>query len=173
MDLSKKIGIREDYPKKGISFKDITPLIQDKDAFNEAVKQMIAPYKNKKVTSVLCADARGFIFGAAAAYALNCGLAIARKPNKLPYVDISETYNLEYGSATLEIPVNAVKKGDNILIVDDLLATGGSALALTKLAKRKDANIIGYSFLIELTGLKGKDLLEKDVPLISLIKYEF
>ena len=137
MDLSKYIAIREDWPKEGISFKDITPLIQDYEAFKEAIRQMSEPFKELGVTKILCADARGFIFGGPIALALGCGMSIARKPNKLPFVAASETYDLEYGHNTLEVPPGAVKKGDRVLIVDDLLATGGSATALTRLAEKE------------------------------------
>lgn len=172
MDLVKYIRIKEDWPKEGISFKDITTLVQDKDAFLEAIKEMTNPFEHIKIDKVLCADARGFIFGSPIALHIHAGLAIARKPNKLPVIDISESYDLEYGSNTLEIPVGAIEEGDNVLIVDDLLATGGSALALTRICQKKKANIIGYSFLIELTGLKGREKFPK-LPIRSVIKYEF
>lgn len=172
MDLSKYIAIREDWPKEGISFKDITPLLQNPEAFKEAVEQMAKPFKDLGVTKILCADARGFIFGGAMAIELGCGLSIARKPNKLPYVAASETYDLEYGHNTLEVAPGAVIKGDKVLIVDDLLATGGSATALTKLASREGGEVVGYSFLVELTGLNGRKNFA-DAPCYSLIKYEF
>lgn len=172
MDLTKYIAIREDWPKEGISFKDITPLIQDKDAFREAVRLMAEPFKNLGVTKILCADARGFIFGGPVALELNAGMSIARKPNKLPFVLDSEDYGLEYGQNTLQVPPGAVVPGDKVLIVDDLLATGGSARALTNLTERQGGEIVGYSFLIELTGLNGKKGL-RDVTMTSLIKYEF
>ncbi len=172
MDLKDYIAIRLDWPKPGISFKDITPLLQNSQAFKEAIEQMCAPFLNKKVDKVLCADARGFIFGSAIAYKLNAGLAIARKPNKLPYISLSEEYSLEYGTNTLEIPPHAIDQGDNVIIIDDLLATGGSAKALTSMCEKVGANLLGYSFLIELTGLKGSDRLA-DKPIYSLIKYEF
>lgn len=172
MDLKEYIAIREDWPKQGISFKDITPLTQDKDAFKEAVNQLAEPFKNKGITKVLCADARGFIFGGPIAIILNAGMSIARKPNKLPFVQYSETYDLEYGHNTLEIAPNAVSKGDKVLIVDDLLATGGSARALKKLAERAGGEIVGYAVLIELTGLKARETLG-DVKVHTLIQYDF
>lgn len=172
MDLSKYIAIREDWPKEGISFKDITPLTQNAEAFKEAVRLMVEPFKNLGVTKVLCADARGFIFGGPIAIALNAGMAIARKPNKLPFIEESETYDLEYGTNTLQIAPGAVVPGDKVLIVDDLLATGGSATALSNMAKRRGGEIVGYSFLVELTGLNGSRNFQK-VPVNSLIKYEF
>ena len=171
MDLTKYIAIREDWPKKGISFKDITPLTQNAEAFREAVTRMAKPFKGLGVTKVLCADARGFIFGGPVALSLNAGMSIARKPNKLPYVAFSESYDLEYGSNTLEIAPGGVEKGDKVLVVDDLLATGGSAIALTKLAEAAGGEVVGYSVLVELEGLKAKDKLK--APVVSLIKYDF
>lgn len=172
MSLKDFIAIREDWPKEGISFKDITPLLQNASAFQEAVNQLIEPFKNLGITKILCADARGFIFGAPVALALGAGLSIARKPNKLPFVEFSKSYDLEYGSNTLQVAPGAINKGDKVLVVDDLLATGGSAKALTDLCKDAGGEIVGYSFVIELTGLQGRDILD-DVPMISLIKYEF
>lgn len=171
MDLNKYIAIRENWPKEGISFKDITPLTQDPDAFREAVKQMAEPYKGLGITKVLCADARGFIFGGPIALELGAGMSIARKPNKLPYVAYSESYDLEYGSNTLEVAPGAIVRGDKVLVVDDLLATGGSAIALTKLATRAGGTVVGYSVLVELTGLKARNKLE--APVKSLIQFEF
>ena len=172
MDLKDYIGIRLDFPKEGISFKDITPLIQNHEAYQQTVKELIYPFKDNGITKVVCADARGFIFGGPAALELGAGLVIARKPNKLPYVAMSETYDLEYGHNTLEIPTDALSEQDRVLIVDDLLATGGSAKALTNMIHRSGATLVGYSFVVELTGLKGRDILDK-VPVISLIEYEF
>ena len=171
MDLTKYIAIREDWPKEGISFKDITPLIQDKDAFKEAIRLMTEPFKNLGVTKILCADARGFIFGGPVALELGAGMSIARKPNKLPFVLDSEDYGLEYGDNTLQIAPGAVEQGDKVLIVDDLLATGGSARALTNLTVRAGGQVVGYSVLVELTGLKARETL--NAPTHSLIKFEF
>lgn len=171
MDLNKYIAIRENWPKEGISFKDITPLTQDPAAFKEAVERMAEPFKDLGITKVLCADARGFIFGGPVALILGAGMSIARKPNKLPYVAYSESYDLEYGSNTLEVAPGAVIRGDKVLVVDDLLATGGSAIALTKLAERAGGEVVGYSVLVELTGLKARNKLE--APTHSLIQYEF
>ena len=171
MDLNKYIAIRENWPKEGISFKDITPLTQDPEAFKEAVERMAEPFKGLGITKVLCADARGFIFGGPVALILGAGMSIARKPNKLPYVAYSESYDLEYGSNTLEVAPGAVIRGDKVLVVDDLLATGGSAIALTKLAERAGGEVVGYSVLVELTGLKARNKLK--APTKSLIQYEF
>lgn len=170
MDLSKYISIRENWPKEGVSFKDITPLLMDKDAFRYTIDKMCKPFVDSKIDKIVCADARGFIFASAMAYILNCGVIIARKKGKLPHVGASETYNLEYGTATLETPSGAFNKGENILIVDDLLATGGSAKAMTNIVNKSGANISGYSFLIELTDLNGRRFLAK-APIYSLITY--
>lgn len=172
MDLTKYIAIREGWPKEGISFKDITPLIQDPEAFRESIRLMVEPFKGKGITKVVCADARGFIFGGPVAIELGAGMSIARKPNKLPFISDSEDYGLEYGKNTLQIPPGAVKKGDKVLIVDDLLATGGSAKALTNMVDRAGGEVVGYSFLVELYGLKAREIL-KNVPINTLIKYEF
>ena len=172
MDLTKYIAIREDWPKKGISFKDITPICQNAEALRQAIDELAEPFMNKGITKVICADARGFIFGGPVALKLNAGMVIARKPNKLPYVAMSETYDLEYGHNTLEIPANALNENDVVLVVDDLLATGGSAKALTNLVHRSGSKLVGYAFVIELTGLKAREILDK-VPVHTLVKYEF
>lgn len=171
MDLKKCMAIRENWPKKGISFKDITPLLANAKAFKEANILMAKPFKNKKITKVLCADARGFLFGSVVAHLSNAGVVVSRKPGKLPYVGVSVSYDLEYGSNTLEISPKMINKKDRVLIVDDLLATGGSAAAMTKMVKKIGAKLVGYSFLIELTDLKGRKLLAK-APTYSLIKYK-
>ena len=170
MDLSNFIAIREDWPKKGISFKDITPLLQNADAFAEAVKEMIEPFTALGVTKVLFADARGFIFGGPIALALHAGMSIARKPNKLPYVGDSEDYGLEYGENTLQIAPGAVVPGDKVLIVDDLLATGGTVNAACKLVERSKGKVVGMIFAIELVDLNGRELLKK-YEVESLLTY--
>lgn len=171
MDYKKIIAIRENWPKKGISFKDITPLLANAKAFKEANALMAKPFKNKKITKVLCADARGFLFGSVVAHLLNAGVVVSRKPGKLPYVGVSISYDLEYGSNTLEIAPKMISKKDRVLIVDDLLATGGSAKAMTKMVKKIGAKLVGYSFLIELTDLKARKILEP-VEIHSLVKYK-
>lgn len=172
MNLKDIIAIREDWPKAGISFKDITPVCQNPVAFRQAIDELSAPFKGKGITKVVCADARGFIFGGPVALELNAGMVIARKPNKLPYVAMSETYDLEYGHNTLEIPNNALNENDVVLVIDDLLATGGSAKALTNMIHRSGAKLVGYAFLIELTGLKARNILD-NVPIHTLVQYEF
>lgn len=171
-DLINYVRIRENWPKEGISFKDITSLVSNKEAFKYSILTMCLPFADKKVDKVLCADARGFIFGGAVAYNLGAAVVVARKPGKMPFVQYSASYSLEYGNNTLEIAPDTIKEGENVLIVDDLLATGGSAKALKELAEKAGGNIVGYSFAIELTGLKGRKLLG-DKPIYSLINYEF
>ena len=144
--------------------------LNNKEAFKEAVNKMSEPFLNKGVTKVICADARGFFFGAGIALRLNAGIVASRKKGKLPYVGTSVSYDLEYGSNTLEISPNSINKDDVVLVADDLLATGGSAKALTEMVKKAGAKLIGYSFLIELTSLNGRKLLEP-VEIYSLITY--
>jgi adenine phosphoribosyltransferase len=159
-----------DFPKKGIIFKDITTLLKEPKAFKEVHDLIVERYKDKKIDKVIGIESRGFIFGSVVAYLLGCGFVPARKPGKLPYKTIREDYELEYGSNTLELHVDAVEEGENILIIDDLLATGGTALATAKLVEKLKGNIVGIEFLIELEFLKGIDKL-KGYNVNSFIKY--
>lgn len=159
-----------DFPKLGILFKDITTLLKDKKAFSQAVDLLSKKYKNKKIDKVAAVEARGFILGGAIACRLGAGFVPIRKKGKLPWKTNSVTYDLEYGKDTLEIHHDAIEPGDKILIVDDLLATGGTAKAVTDLLEQLQGKIAGIAFLIELTDLKGRDKL-KDCPIFSLIKY--
>uniref|UniRef100_A0A7C4YH18 Adenine phosphoribosyltransferase n=1 Tax=candidate division WOR-3 bacterium TaxID=2052148 RepID=A0A7C4YH18_UNCW3 len=170
MDLKKFIRDVPDFPKKGIIFKDITTLLKDKDAFKEAVDRMCEPFLNNKIDKIIAVESRGFIFGGAMAYKMNVGFNIARKPGKLPWEKIRETYQLEYGEDALEIHKDAVNKGENVLIVDDLLATGGTSLALAKLVEKIGGNVVGIAFLIELTFLNGREKL-KDYNVHTVIKF--
>lgn len=160
------------FPKEGIIFKDITTLLKDKDKFKQAVDMFAEKFKNKKIDVVLSIEARGFIFGAALAYKLGAALAPVRKKGKLPFKTYSVTYELEYGQDTLEIHQDAFKKGDNVLIVDDLLATGGTCKAVTELVGKMGGNIVGLAFLIELLPLKGREKF-KGYNVISLIQDEY
>ncbi|MCR5741427.1 MAG: adenine phosphoribosyltransferase [Gammaproteobacteria bacterium] len=160
----------KDFPTKGILFKDITPLLNDKDAYKEAIDRLAEWGKSLNANIVMGPDARGFIVGCPVAYAMNTGFVPVRKPNKLPRETISESYDLEYGSNTLCIHKDALKKGDRVLIIDDLLATGGTIVATIDLAKKLGAEVVGVGVLIELSALKGRDLL-KDINFKSLIKY--
>ncbi len=171
MDLKEKIRSIPDFPKKGIIFRDITPLISDGSAFRQAVDEMANKYEGKKIDAILGAEARGFIFGAALAYKLGCGFIPVRKPGKLPYKTYKVSYDLEYGSNAIEMHTDAVKEGENILIVDDLVATGGTAKAQAKLIEDRGGIVAGFCFLVELEFLNPRKLLE-GYDVISLIKYD-
>ena len=168
--IESKIREVPDWPKKGISFKDITPLLEDGDAFLKVINALALPYKESKIDKVVGIDARGFIFASAVAYKLKTGLAIVRKKGKLPYETISKSYSLEYGKNVLEIHKDSIKKGERVAIIDDVLATGGTAKAVISLVEKLGGKIIGISFLSELSYLKGRKLLgNKNIK--SLIKY--
>jgi adenine phosphoribosyltransferase len=170
MKLEKLIRKVPDYPKKGILFYDITPLLKDPKGFSSAVNELAAYCKTLKADIIVAVEARGFIFGAAVAAKLKCGFIPVRKPGKLPYQTISETYQLEYGTDTLTMHVDAVQPGQNVVIVDDLLATGGTVSATAKLIQKAGAKVAGMAFVIELDFLKGREKLT-DIPLFSLIHY--
>ena len=168
--LGRYIRSIPDFPKKGILFRDVTTLIKNKKAFKQSVDEMAKIYKGKKIDMIAAVEARGFIFGGALAYKLGVGFIPIRKKGKLPYKTHRVTYDLEYGTDTLEVHTDAIKKGMRVLVVDDLLATGGTVGAVVEMMKRLKAKIVGILFLIELVDLKGKDKL-KDYPLRSLIKF--
>ena len=170
MELKDYIRSIQDYPKEGILFRDITTLLKDKDAFKLAIDKMAEQVKDKKVDLVVGAESRGFLIGSALAYKMNCGFIPVRKKGKLPYKTISEEYALEYGTDTIYMHEDAIKKGDNVLVVDDLIATGGTALAMIKMVEKLGGNVIGSSFLIELEELNGRKEIEK-YPINVLIKY--
>ena len=170
MELKDYIRNIKDYPKEGILFRDITTLLKDKDAFKLAIDKMAEQVKDKKVDLIVGAESRGFLIGSALAYKMNCGFIPVRKKGKLPYKTISEEYALEYGTDTLFMHEDAIKKGDNVLVVDDLIATGGTALAMIKMVEKLGGNVIGSSFLIELEELNGRKEIEK-YPVNVLIKY--
>ena len=171
MDLKSKIREIEDFPIKGVSFKDITTLTRDKDAFNQAVSSMIDDLKDKEVDYIVGPEARGFLFGAAVAYGLGVGFVPIRKPGKLPGETTSFEYELEYGTNTLEIHTESIKKGDRIAIVDDLLATAGTVMAATKLIESLGGNVVALEFVIELTFLGGREKLD-GYHVNSLVKYD-
>ncbi len=170
MELKDYIRNIKDYPKEGILFRDITTLLKDKDAFKLAIDKMAEQVKDKKIDLIVGAESRGFLIGSALAYRMNCGFIPVRKKGKLPYKTISEEYSLEYGTDTLFMHEDAIKKGDNVLVVDDLIATGGTALAMIKMVEKLGGNVIGSSFLIELEELNGRKEIEK-YPINVLIKY--
>lgn len=169
-ELKKFVRDVPDFPKKGILFRDITTLIKNPCAFKCTIDTICDHYKGIKIDKVVSAEARGYIFGGTLAYKLNAGVVPARKPGKLPAKTIKEHYDLEYGTNALEIHHDAIEKGEKILIFDDLLATGGTALAACKLVRKLGGKIVGVAFLIELTDLKGKEKL-KGYDILSLIKY--
>ena len=160
-----------DYPKKGIQFKDITTAIKQPAIFKEIIDLFFEHYKNKKIDYVAGIESRGFIFASALAYLLNCGLIPIRKSGKLPADVISQEYELEYGTDKIEIHKDALKKGDKVLIIDDLLATGGTAKASAELIEKTGAEIKGFAFMIELKDLSARPNLEKYGEVFSLIKY--
>ena len=168
-----KALIREvpDFPKKGILFYDITTLLKDKTGFATLIDALAENYLERKIDLVLGIEARGFIFGPALAYRLNAGFVPVRKPKKLPAETAKWTYDLEYGSDTLEIHKDAIHPGSRVIIVDDLLATGGTANACTELAKSLSADIVGLGFVVELDFLKGREKL-KGYEVFSLLHYD-
>ncbi len=158
-----------DFPKKGIIFKDITTVIKDKEAFNAVISYFETLYKTQNIDYIVGLESRGFIFGAALADRLGCGFVVIRKPGKLPAETISQSYELEYGTDTLEIHVDAIEKGKNVVIIDDLLATGGTASAACSLVKKLGANIVAVAFLLELSFLNGRDKISGDIKVDSMI----
>jgi adenine phosphoribosyltransferase len=145
-----------DFPIPGILFRDVTPLIKDKDGFRSAIDMMAEAYTNSRIDYVVAIEARGYIFGAPVAYRLGAGFIPVRKPGKLPFDKINVDYELEYGTNTLEMHADAVAHGKRVLVVDDLLATGGTAAATGQLLHKLGADLVGYAFLVELPALKGR-----------------
>ena len=160
-----------DFPKPGILFRDITPLLASPAAFREAVRQLADRFRARKVEVVAAAEARGFLFAAPVAVELQAGLVPIRKKGKLPFSTISYTYDLEYGTDTLQMHVDAVPPGASVLMVDDLLATGGTMGACCRLVEKAGARVVGCAFLVELAGLRGAEKLSK-YETFSLIRYE-
>lgn len=160
-----------DFPKIGIQFKDITTALQNAEVLRMMLDNLAAHYKNEKIDYIIGIEARGFIFGAPLAYLLNCGFVPIRKPGKLPAEVISEEYDLEYGSNKLEMHKDAFKAGARVLIVDDLLATAGTAEAAAKLATKLGAYICGFAFIIELSDLGGRNKLRQYAPVYSIVQY--
>ncbi len=169
--LRSKIRAVRNFPKPGISFKDITPLLNDPAAFQRAVIGMSNPFRGGPVHRVVAIDARGFLFASPIACRLHAGIVPMRKKGKLPYATFSLTYALEYGTETIEVHRDAIRPGEKVLIVDDVLATGGTANAAVQLVKELGGIVVGFSFLIELAFLNGRQRLG-DTPIISLLSYE-
>ncbi|HSN14636.1 MAG TPA: adenine phosphoribosyltransferase [Anaeromyxobacteraceae bacterium] len=154
-EIRSRIRDVPDFPKKGIVFKDITPVLSDAALFRQVIDAFIARWKREKIDKIVGIESRGFIFAAPLAYALGAGFTIVRKPGKLPWEVIREAYALEYGEATLELHIDAVGPGERVLVVDDVLATGGTADAVGRLVARQGAELVSYSFLVELSFLNG------------------
>lgn len=169
---SLKNAVRDipDFPIKGILFKDITPILQDGKLFRQAVDAIADRHQGQKLKGVVGIDARGFIFAGAVAYKLGIGMIPVRKKGKLPYQTVVTSYTLEYGSETSEMHLDALQKGDTVIIVDDLLATGGTAMAATRLVEQLGGKVAEIDFLIELAFLKGRERL-KEFPVFSAITY--
>ena len=159
------------FPKEGIIFRDITTAIKDKTALKAIIAYLKEQLNGKKVDYVVGIESRGFIFGSALACELDAGLVLIRKPGKLPAATISESYELEYGTDEIHMHADAVEEGANVVVVDDLLATGGTVCAAIKLLKKAKANVLAAAFVIELEDLKGKDKIPADIEVISMVKY--
>lgn len=170
-DVKGKIRDVLDFPKPGIVFKDITTALKDAETLRTMVDFLCEHYKDTKIDYIVGLESRGFIFGMPVAYNLNAGFIPVRKPNKLPAKTLKESYSLEYGTDSLEIHEDAVKKGDRVLIIDDLLATGGTAAAACNLVYKTGAEIVGCAFVIELDDLNGRDKLPKGVEILSMLNY--
>lgn len=170
MDLKKFVALVEDYPKPGIKFRDITPLMGNGQAYKEATDKIVEFAKKQKIDLVVGPEARGFIFGCPVSYALGVGFAPVRKPGKLPREVVEYAYDLEYGSNTLCLHKDSIQPGQRVLIVDDLLATGGTVEATIKLVEELGGIVAGLAFLIELKELKGREKLE-GYEVLTLMKY--
>ena len=171
--IKEKIRQVPDFPKKGIQFLDITTGIKDADALQAMIDYLYNIYKDRKIDYVAGIESRGFIFGAPLACRLNAGFIPIRKPNKLPAETIKESYELEYGTDTIEMHADAVKAGDRVVVIDDLLATGGTACAACNLIKKTGAEVDSAAFIIELTPLKGaKRIEDAGVDVVSMLKYD-
>ncbi len=169
--VKSKIRDIKDFPKEGIIFRDITTAVKDKKALKEIVKYLTEEFIDEKIDYVAAIESRGFIFGSALAINLDAGFILIRKPGKLPAKTISQEYSLEYGVDRIEVHEDAIEEGKNVLVVDDLLATGGTISAACKLVKKMKANVVGAAFVIELTELKGREKLPEEIKVVSMVKY--
>lgn len=170
-DIKNSIRNVPDYPKPGIQFKDITTAMKNPAVFKEIIDEMAAHFAARKIDYVVGIDARGFIFGAALAYKLGCGFVPVRKPGKLPADTIAEEYALEYGTDKLEIHRDALEKGDRVVVVDDLIAIGGTAKAAANLVQKLGAEIAAFAFAVELTDLHGREKLQDIAEVYSLVQF--
>lgn len=171
VDVKSKIRDVVDFPKQGIVFRDITTALKDPETLKVMIDYLCEQFKDVKIDYIAGIESRGFIFGMPMAYKLNAGFVPIRKPNKLPAATYSQEYDLEYGTDKIEVHQDAFPEGANVLIVDDLLATGGTAEAACKLVKKTGANLVGIAFLIELEALKGREKLVDSPRTISMLKY--
>ncbi|HOM16189.1 MAG TPA: adenine phosphoribosyltransferase [Thermoguttaceae bacterium] len=171
LDLSEYIRAIPDFPKPGILFRDITPLLKSPEAFREAVRRLAEPFRSAGINIVAAAEARGFLFAAPVALQLGVGVTPIRKPGKLPWKTISWTYQLEYGTDTLQMHADAIAPGDRVLVIDDVLATGGTVEACCRMIEQAGGLVAGCAFLAELRALGGRNRLQS-YPLVSLIQYD-
>ncbi|HLW35989.1 MAG TPA: adenine phosphoribosyltransferase [Chthoniobacterales bacterium] len=173
-DVVKKLrdGIRDvpDFPKKGITFKDITPILKDGDLFRASIGLFLEQCRGKQIDKIVGIDARGFLFGSAVAYALGIGFVPLRKKGRLPYKTESAKYSLEYGEAEMELHIDAIVRGEQVVLIDDLLATGGTSASAAALIKKVGGDLVAAIFLIELEFLNGREKL-KPTEIISFLKY--
>ena len=171
IDVKSKIRDIKDFPKEGIIFRDITTALKDAETLKVIVDYLCEQFKDVKIDYIAGIESRGFILGMPMAYKMGIGFVPVRKPNKLPAATYSQEYALEYGTDKIEIHQDAFPQGTNVLVVDDLLATGGTAEAACKLVKKAGANLIGTAFLIELTALNGRDKLVDSPKIVSMLQY--
>ena len=170
-EVKNKIRAVPNFPKEGIIFRDITTGIKDAKTLQTMIDYLCEQYKDEKIDYIAGIESRGFIFGMPMAYKMNCGFIMIRKPNKLPAKTISESYDLEYGSNTIEIHADAIEEGAGVLVVDDLLATGGTAKAACNLVKKVGGRLVGAAFLIELNDLNGRNVLKDCGKVVSMLQY--
>ena len=170
-DLKAHIRNVPDFPKPGILFRDITPLLLNARVFRSIISTLVERYAGRELSKIVAVESRGFMFAGPLAYELGAGFVTFRKVGKLPFQTISESYALEYGNAEIEVHSDAIEKGERVLVFDDLLATGGTAAASVSLARRLGATVVEACFIVELTGLAGREKLEK-TPVFSLVQYD-
>ena len=171
--LKSKIRSIPDFPKKGIIFRDITTLINDAEGFKLAIDEFVKHYSSMKIDRIAGIEARGFIVGGALADRLGTGLVLMRKKGKLPHETVSHEYELEYGTDVIEVHVDAIKKGEKVLVIDDLLATGGTSLAAAKLVEKLGGEVVELAFIIDLPDVGGREAIEKaGYPLFYLVEFE-
>ena len=171
MDLANKVRLIKDFPKPGINFRDITTLLQEGEAFQQAVNEILTLCRDMEVDLIACPESRGFVLGAPLAYALGKGLVLLRKPGKLPGKTVRHEYNLEYGTDALEVHEGAILPGQRVLLVDDVLATGGTMFASAELVKKSGGQVAGMVFLIELVGLEARQRLS-EYHIVTLMQLE-